>query len=161
MEATPPSQKHFVLDTNVLLHDPQSMFCFQEHVVWIPVEVLEELDKFKPENTTRGANAREVHRKLNERFPSATQMRDGVPLESGGRLRVCVDAALQYGAATASGANPRASAAQSLFPDLTRMDNRILATAAHLADQQAAATILVTKDLNLQLNSSTHQSHAT
>jgi PhoH-like ATPase len=152
MEATPPSQKHFVLDTNVLLHDPQSMFCFQEHVVWIPVEVLEELDKFKSENTTRGANAREVHRKLNERFPSATQMRDGVPLESGGRLRVCVDAALQYGAATASGANPRASAAQSLFPDLTRMDNRILATAAHLADQQAAAaTILVTKDLNLQL----------
>jgi len=58
MEAIPPSQKHFVLDTNVLLHDPQSMFCFQEHVVWIPVEVLEELDKFKSENTTRGANAR-------------------------------------------------------------------------------------------------------
>jgi PhoH-like ATPase len=152
MEATPPSQKHFVLDTNVLLHDPQSMFCFQEHVVWIPVEVLEELDKFKSENTTRGANAREVHRKLNERFPSATQMRDGVPLENGGRLRVCVDAALHYGSAPAKpDASPRAAAAQSLFPDLTRMDNRILATAAHLADQHAAATILVTKDLNLQL----------
>ena len=152
MEATLPSQKHFVLDTNVLLHDPQSMFCFQEHVVWIPVEVLEELDKFKSENTTRGANAREVHRKLNERFPSATQMRDGVPLENGGRLRVCVDAALHYGSAPAKpGASLRATAAHSLFPDLTRMDNRILATAAHLADQQAAATILVTKDLNLQL----------
>lgn len=152
MEATPPSQKHFVLDTNVLLHDPQSMFCFQEHVVWIPVEVLEELDKFKPENTTRGANAREVHRKLNERFPSATQMRDGVPLENGGRLRVCVDAALHYGSAPAKpGASLRATAAQSLFPDLTRMDNRILATAAHLADQHPAATVLVTKDLNLQL----------
>jgi PhoH-like ATPase len=110
------------------------------------------LDKFKSENTTRGANAREVHRKLNERFPSATQMRDGVPLENGGRLRVCVDAALHYGSAPAkSGASPRATAAQSLFPDLTRMDNRILATAAHLADQQAATTILVTKDLNLQL----------
>jgi PhoH-like ATPase len=152
MEATPPSQKHFVLDTNVLLHDPQSMFCFQEHVVWIPVEVLEELDKFKPENTTRGANAREVHRKLNERFPSATQMRDGVPLENGGRLRVCVDAALHYGSAPAKpGDSLRATAAQSLFPDLTRMDNRILATAAHLADQHPAATVLVTKDLNLQL----------
>ena len=152
MEATPPSQKHFVLDTNVLLHDPQSMFSFQEHVVWIPVEVLEELDKFKSENTTRGANAREVHRKLNERFPSATQMRDGVPLENGGRLRVCVDAALHYGSAPAKpGASLRATAAHSLFPDLTRMDNRILATGAHLADQHAAATILVTKDLNLQL----------
>ena len=152
MEATPPSQKHFVLDTNVLLHDPQSMFSFQEHVVWIPVEVLEELDKFKSENTTRGANAREVHRKLNDRFPSATQMRDGVPLDNGGRLRVCVDAALHYGSAPAKpGASLRATAAHSLFPDLTRMDNRILATAAHLADQHAAATILVTKDLNLQL----------
>jgi PhoH-like ATPase len=152
MEAIPPFQKHFVLDTNVLLHDPQSMFCFQEHVVWIPVEVLEELDKFKPENTTRGANAREVHRKLNERFPSATQMRDGVPLENGGRLRVCVDAALHYGSTSATpGTSPRAAAAHSLFPDLTRMDNRILATAAHLADQHPAATILVTKDLNLQL----------
>ena len=59
MHATPPStRKHFVLDTNVLLHDPQSMFQFQDNTVWIPVEVLEELDKFKPENTTRGANAR-------------------------------------------------------------------------------------------------------
>ena len=84
MQSTPTSaQKHFVLDTNVLLHDPQSMFSFQEHVVWIPVEVLEELDKFKPENTTRGANAREVHRKLNERFPTAGQMQEACPSTTG------------------------------------------------------------------------------
>jgi PhoH-like ATPase len=152
MEAAPHAQKYFVLDTNVLLHDPHSMFCFQEHVVWIPVEVLEEMDKFKSENTTRGANAREVHRKLNERFPGAAQMREGVSLENGGRLRVCVDAALHYGRGSGAGKpGTRADAAQSLFPDLARMDNRILATAAHLADQYAGATILVTKDLNLQL----------
>lgn len=152
MEATPQSRKHFVLDTNVLLHDPQSMFSFQEHVVWIPVEVLEELDKFKSENTTRGANAREVHRKLNERFPGVAQMREGVPLAAGGRLRVCIDAALHYGGdAGNAGTGTRSAAARSLFPDLTRMDNRIVATAAHLADQRAGSTILVTKDLNLQL----------
>jgi len=154
MQAPSPSaRKNFVLDTNVLLHDPQSMFCFQEHVVWIPVEVLEELDKFKSENTTRGANAREVHRKLNERFPSADQMRDGVPLENGGSLRVCVNAALHYedGAWKQSGASPRAAASLALFPDLTRMDNRILLTAAHLADTEPTHAILVTKDLNLQL----------
>ena len=154
MQSTPTSaQKHFVLDTNVLLHDPQSMFSFQEHVVWIPVEVLEELDKFKPENTTRGANAREVHRKLNECFPSAEQMQEGVQLESGGSLRVCVNAALQYGNGSWGKASvgKRSVAVQALFPDLSRTDNRILATAAHLADTTPAPTILVTKDLNLQL----------
>lgn len=146
-------RKNFVLDTNVLLHDPHSMFCFQEHVVWIPVEVLEELDKFKSENTTRGANAREVHRKLNESFPSANQMHDGVALESGGMLRVSVNAALKYsnGVWKESAASPRASAAHAVFPDLSRMDNRILATAAHLSDTEPSQVILVTKDLNLQL----------
>ena len=45
--------KHYVLDTNVLIHDPQSMFQFEDNVVWVPVEVLEELDRFKSESTTR------------------------------------------------------------------------------------------------------------
>src|SRR4051812_26945974 len=75
--------KHFVLDTNVLIHDPQAMFQFQENVVWIPVEVLEELDRFKSESSTRGANAREVHRRLSERFRDTEQMKKGVKLESG------------------------------------------------------------------------------
>lgn len=146
-------RKNFVLDTNVLLHDPHSMFCFQEHVVWIPVEVLEELDKFKSENTTRGANAREVHRKLNECFPSANQMHDGVPLENGGTLRVSVNAALKYsdGVWKDSSASPRASASHVVFPDMSRMDNRILSAAAHLSDTETSQVILVTKDLNLQL----------
>jgi PhoH-like ATPase len=67
--------KHYVLDTNVLLHDPQSMFQFADNVVWLPVEVLEELDRFKNESTTRGANAREVHRRLNEQFSRTELMR--------------------------------------------------------------------------------------
>ena len=74
--------KNFVLDTNVLIHDPQSMFQFEDNVVWIPIEVLEELDRFKSESTTRGANAREVHRKLGERFRNKQEMKEGVPLDS-------------------------------------------------------------------------------
>jgi PhoH-like ATPase len=46
--------KHYVLDTNVLIHDPQAMFQFEDNVVWIPVEVLEELDRFKSESTRAG-----------------------------------------------------------------------------------------------------------
>ena len=73
--------KHYVLDTNVLIHDPQSMLSFEDNAVWIPVEVLEELDRFKSESTTRGANAREVHRRLSERFRDTEQMRTGVKLQ--------------------------------------------------------------------------------
>ena len=88
-ELSPP--KHYVLDTNVLLHDPQSMFQFENNVVHIPVEVLEELDRFKSESTTRGANAREVHRRLSERFRTTEQMKTGVRLENGGELHIRVN----------------------------------------------------------------------
>ena len=145
--------KHYVLDTNVVLHDPQAMFQFKDNVVWIPIEVLEELDRFKSESTTRGANAREVHRRLNERFPSSEEMRRGVPLEHGGRIHVCVNPAVKFkqdGWQLLS-ESPRFQAVRALFPDLSLADHRILATAAYLADTHQEPTILVTKDLNLQL----------
>ncbi len=145
--------KHYVLDTNVLLHDPQSMFQFEENTVWLPIQVLEELDKFKSEPTTRGANAREVHRRLSERFRSADEMKKGVPLENGGRLHICIKAQPESNGREGEllTESPRWNKAKALFPDWTLMDHRILATAAYLADTQTAPTILVTKDLNLQL----------
>jgi PhoH-like ATPase len=148
-----PAVKHFILDTNVLLHDPQSMFQFEENVVWIPVEVLEELDRFKAETTTRGANAREVHRRLNERFGSAEKMKEGVPLENGGRLHVCINPAVKFedGKWKLLRRSERFELVHSLFPDLSSTDNRILATAAFLADTQTPVVIMVTKDLNMQL----------
>src|SRR5688572_33463392 len=82
--------KHYILDTNVLIHDPGSPFQFKEHTVWIPVEVFEELDRFKSESSTRGANAREVHRRLSETFKTADDMKQGVQLENGGNLRVVI-----------------------------------------------------------------------
>lgn len=144
--------KNFVLDTNVLIHDPQSMFQFEENVVWIPIEVLEELDRFKSESTTRGANAREVHRRLGERFRTKQQMRDGVSLENGGRLHVCIHPAFtgertERQLVTES---PRFGRVKELFTDLSSSDNRILASAAYVADTRDHG-ILVTKDLNMQL----------
>ncbi len=146
--------KHYVLDTNVLIHDPQSMFRFEENTVWIPIEVLEELDRFKQESTTRGANAREVHRRLNERFPNAEQMRKGVQLDNGGRLIVCINSSLKWDTRdgwVAVGETPRFQTLRKLFSDFTVNDNRILAAASQLADSHKEPTILVTKDLNLQL----------
>ncbi len=151
------SAKHYVLDTNVLIHDPQSMFRFQENTVWVPVEVLEELDRFKSEATTRGANAREVHRQLSRNFTTTEQMKNGVPLENGGTLRVCINPHIQFDAHGWKLLNEstRSKMVRALFPDLSLADNRILASAVYLADSHAAETILVTKDINMQLKART------
>jgi len=149
--------KHYVLDTNVLIHDPQSMFQFEDNIVWVPVEVLEELDRFKAESTTRGANAREVHRRLSERFRTTEQMRKGVVLENGGRLHVFINPALKHQGKDWKliEESPRSRMALDLFPDLESTDNRILASAAYLADTQSDSAILVTKDINMQLKART------
>ena len=87
---TAPSQlvKNYVLDTNVLLHDPASLERFKENHLCIPVDVLAELDKFKSEQTERGANARRVHRRLTEMFSCAEKVTRGVATPSGGTVRL-------------------------------------------------------------------------
>ena len=82
---TAPSQdaKNYVLDTNVLLHDPAALDRFQENHLCILVDVLAELDKFKSEQTERGANARRVHRRLTELFSCAEKVTHGVTTEGG------------------------------------------------------------------------------
>ena len=59
-------RKNFVLDTNVLLHDPRAIFHFEDNNVIIPIYVIEEIDHFKKELSERGRNAREVARCLDE-----------------------------------------------------------------------------------------------
>ena len=56
--------KNYILDTNVLLHDPISLLNFQENNVLLPIEVIEEIDHFKREGTELGQNARTVSRTL-------------------------------------------------------------------------------------------------
>src|SRR5262245_63346002 len=72
--------KHFVLDTNVLLHDPRAILQFADNEVVIPIFVLEEIDTFKKEASERGRNAREVARMLDGLRSNGGRLSDGVPL---------------------------------------------------------------------------------
>lgn len=79
--------KNFILDTNVLIHDPTAIYQFDEHAVIIPLKVLEEIDRFKKELSERGRNARTVSRMLDE-LRKKGRLSDGVSLGSGGSIQV-------------------------------------------------------------------------
>ncbi|CAN5206545.1 PhoH family protein [soil metagenome] len=81
------AEKIFILDTNVLVHDPSALYNFKDSIIGIPAIVLEELDKFKGELSERGRNAREATRLL-DRLRERGSLQDGVPLDNGGHLRV-------------------------------------------------------------------------
>ena len=83
-------RKNFVLDTNVLLHDPRAMFHFADNDVVIPIYVLEEIDHFKKELSERGRNAREVARRLDEFRNHGHSLSEGVALENGGACMVAL-----------------------------------------------------------------------
>jgi PhoH-like ATPase len=139
--------KTFVLDTNVLLHDPQSIYKFQENNLAIPVEVLEELDAIKNEQSTeRGRNARRVHRILQELLPDARSMQEGVELPNGGTLSIIINPYLEPGHHS-----PAMDRLRAILPDLTKKDNRIIAAALFVQEQFPPPTTLVTKDINVQL----------
>jgi len=80
-------RKNFVLDANILIHDPYSIFHFADNTVIIPVGVISELDRFKKEATDRGYNARTVVRLL-DGLRESQSLSAGVTLENGGRLIV-------------------------------------------------------------------------
>ena len=128
-------KKIFVIDTNVLLHDPRAIFSFEENDVIIPIVVIEELDKFKKGIDEIGRNARQVSRFLDE-FRQKGKLSQGVPLEGGGNLRVELNH----------------QSPQHLPNELiaTKADNRILATALNLM-HDSFPVVLVTKDTNLRI----------
>jgi len=140
--------KTFVLDTNVLLHDPQSIFKFEDNNLAIPVEVLEELDAIKTEQSTeRGRNARRVHRILQELLPDSRTMLEGVRLPNGGTLSVIINRYLIEN----RNDTPAMMRLRAVLPDLSKKDNRIIACALFVQEQFPPPTILVTKDVNVQL----------
>lgn len=130
-------RKIFVLDTNVLLHDPTALFAFQEHEVIIPAIVLEEIDSKKRNAEEIGRNARRVSRLL-DGLRDQGRLHDGVHLEHGGTLKVEL--------------NHRSFLkVQEMFGEITN-DNRILAVALnyHLEQtelEQPSQVILVSKDV--------------
>ena len=140
--------KTYVLDTNVLLHDPQSIFKFEENNLAIPVEVLEELDAIKGEQSTeRGRNARRVHRLLQELLPDSRSMHEGVKLEGGGTLSVIINRYLVEN----NWSSPAMQRLRAVVSDFTKKDNRIIASALFVQETFPPPTILVTKDVNVQL----------
>lgn len=128
------AQKMYVLDTNVLLHDPRSMFSFIGALVGIPIMVLEELENFKRESSGRGKNARETVRYLDQ-LREKGSLSEGVPLEGGGHLRILF--------------SPEHYAQNSPLTTAI-MDNEILLTAAAY-QKQGYDVKFISKDLNARV----------
>ena len=132
------TKKNFVLDTNVILHDYKCIENFQENDIYLPIAVLEELDKFKKGSDQLNYNAREFIREL-DRITSDDLSLSGASLGSGkGTLYIVTDEKEQYKVKTA-------------FPERIP-DHRILSCALIIADEKPKMkTILVTKDVNLRM----------
>ncbi|MCX7805585.1 MAG: PIN domain-containing protein, partial [Planctomycetota bacterium] len=79
--------KSFVLDTNVLWHNPDALFSFADNWVLLPIAVIEELDRFKTRNDELGRNARRVIRFLDS-LRNRGRLGEGVSLPNGGRLQI-------------------------------------------------------------------------
>ncbi|MBN2122987.1 MAG: PhoH family protein, partial [Deltaproteobacteria bacterium] len=129
-------RKTYILDTNVLLHNPRALFAFREDRVVVPLAVIEEIDDQKKRQDEIGKNARMSSRIL-DGLRSGGQLSRGILLDGGGELRVEVNH--QDALAFPRGLDPG------------KYDNRILALAHNLQKDGGTPVILVTKDLNLRI----------
>jgi len=132
-------KKLFVLDTNVLMHEPESIYKFEEHDIFIPLRVLEELDSHKRGQNEIARNARQAHRYLDELL-SAIELSDlakGIPLKSGGKLHF-----------------------QTFEKEHERIaDNEIIEVAKQLRvdkKNKGISVVLVTKDINMRIKACVH-----
>ena len=133
------SKKNFVLDTNVILHDYKCIHNFEENDIYIPMVVLEELDRFKKGNEQINYNAREFARELD--FLANEQLfKDGVEIGEGmGKLYIHI--ITEY-----------PSIISKAFLEKTP-DHSILAAALQLkTEKKYMKTILVSKDTNLRMS---------
>ena len=130
-------KKIYVLDTNVLLHDPRAIDKFEDNDVVIPIHVIEEIDQFKREMSEVGRNARTFTRTLDElREATGGTLQEGCRLAGGGRLRVAV---------------PKDVLALKKL-DNAAMDHAIVQTAITERDTHSGTpTVFVTMDANLRI----------
>ncbi len=126
-------KKTFVLDTNVLLYDAESIFKFQDNDIYIPLTVIDELDKFKNRQDETGRNARQFSRSI-DKLRSKGSLVKGIKLDTGGTIYAYNDS--------------------KLFTSNKRMlnDDKILAVAATLREHKDIDTlILVSNDINMRI----------
>ncbi len=128
-------RKAFILDTNVLLFDPQALFKFGNNDIIVPIVVLEEIDRFKREMSENGRHARLFSRKLDE-MRADGELSKGVRIPNGGMVTVEL-----------GGNHPLPVELQ-----MDKADNRILALAISLKKEQPKRPVVfVTKDVNLRI----------
>jgi PhoH-like ATPase len=138
-------KKNFILDTNVLLHDPRSIFGFGDNNVVVPIVVIEEIDNFKRDLSSLGRNARQVSRYLDE-FRLLGKLGDGVSLgPERGTIRVVIS---------------DRKLGKEVTTDGHAVDNLILATALDLRDREKVPAVFVTKDTNLRIRADALGLHA-
>ncbi|MBI5740471.1 MAG: PhoH family protein [Nitrospirae bacterium] len=125
-------KKAFVLDTNVLIHDPEAILHFEDNDVVLPITVIEELDKLKKGNGEIPYSARHALR-LIDSFRETGNLSAGVAMSSGGALRVMIEEA-------------------SHLPAHSN-DNRIISAAVSLARRQenTLPVVLVSKDTSVRI----------
>jgi len=145
-------KKLFVLDTNVLMHDPTSIFRFAEHDIFLPMVVLEELDRAKKGTSEVARNSRQVSRFLDELMSTASKqdIDAGLPLPSTVKQRGAVEDTANCGHLFFQTQLQPAQLPQTL-PGNTS-DNNILGTALALAEMAPHRHVtLVSKDINLRI----------
>jgi PhoH-like ATPase len=126
--------KTFILDTNVLLHNPQAITMFEDNCVIVPIVALEELDKFKKSNDEKGKHARAVSRFIDS-LRGKGSFSKGVKLENGGILQIPIEMP-----------SPEMKGLEH-----SRVDNQILGLAMSLQQRGVKDVRLVTKDVNLRV----------
>jgi len=130
------AKKYFVLDTNVLLHDPSALMAFGDNEVVLPFQVIEELDGFKKGSDDTSQHARQVIRTI-DRLRGKGRLLEGVPIEeTGGTLRVVLDDDVPDHALLRTG----------------KADDKIIGVAQRLS-QEGKPTTFITKDINARIKS--------
>ena len=136
------NKRVFVLDTNVLLHDPSSLFRFEEHDIYLPMVTIEELDNNKKGSSEVARNARQTHRYLEEIIAPASDLKNGCALKS--ETNPHIDGKLFLQTETISYDLPILAGVKA--------DNQILSVVVNLKNQlKNTDVILVSKDFNIRI----------
>lgn len=130
--------KNYILDTNVLIHDPEAVYSFEDNNIFIPLPVIEELDKLKREQGRVGKNARTAIRILDE-LREKGDIHQGVKLETGGTLTIPVLSEFDF------------DRHQVKFLFEKYVDNWIIAYSSYLKEHRKEPTIIVSKDISLRI----------
>lgn len=134
-------EKIFVLDTNVVIHDPNAVYNFGKNKVVIPITVIEEIDSLKKGMDEKGRNARFISRLL-DKLREQNSLSDGVKIKTGGTLVVSLSHKVS------------ADLNNDLITD--KNDNLIIGTALHIQKENPKKIVtLVSKDANVRIKADT------